>query len=141
MSFRESAPAWMIWFGNRLAAAIAGAALLGIVISIGANVSVDLTSQPGLGANLLGGYVYWAIYFAIAAIILGTVPGTLVLCLSRARFHPWRSLPRLLLGMVIGFVVVALPFWLQPGTNMTTIVTFIGPTVGGTIAALTIRAE
>ena|GEM_PF-6963526 len=143
MSFRHLALAWIAWFGNRLAAAVVGAALLGLAISTAMNAYADLTGgPPGPGADLLGGYISFGIYFAMGAVILGTIPGTLVLCVSRARYHPWRSLPRLLLGAAIGFLIVAVPFLMHPGTGVTLIVTFIvtfiGPSAGGTIASFTI---
>lgn len=100
-------------------------------------------ARPSAGLNLMRGWFYFGTMFAAASVILGTLPGFAVLCLTNARFRPWRSLPVVLLGALIGFTVTVLPLWNWPGastaTTLVDVATFAGPTLGGVIASLTIR--
>jgi len=70
--------------------------------------------------------------------VVGTTPAILVICLSRARGTPWRSVLVLVGGATLGFILIGLPWAFFPGTlGMSWLVTtmlLIGPVAGGALA-------
>jgi hypothetical protein len=61
--------------------------------------------------------VYTTGIAALLGIIIGTPPAALVICLSRAKYAPWRSLPLLVSGAALGILVIGLPWSLFPFTE------------------------
>jgi hypothetical protein len=82
-----------------LVAGLTGLAF-GIPVAIGIIVSNDLLAKGGALAPLEIG----AIGFP-AGIFLYGLPFLAVVSLTRARHRPWRAVPRLLIGAIVGFCV------------------------------------
>jgi hypothetical protein len=125
---------------NCAAAGIAAATLTGGLAGAALWCAGLVTDDAG-GASLAG--LLWLVAMgSVFGAIGGTPSGVLVMCLSRAKEAPWRSLPVLLLGTTVGFVVLGLPLqlplelfqrvsapsWLGPAMWL------IGPTIGGIVA-------
>lgn len=111
------------WIIARIAAAAAGTIVVGIAAAVILTVVEALTCGPtcasmqfngsGAGrcvaysstcsdfANLLLFNIIWA---PTICVLLGIIPGAVALTFSPAKQHPWRSLPALVLGTLIGFV-------------------------------------
>lgn len=71
--------------------------------------------------------------------VLGAPSGILVMCLSRAKAAPWRSLPTLLIGTSIGIVFFGMSWALLPlsvvQNTIQNVMCILGPTIGGIVAA------
>jgi len=129
----------IVWFLNRAAAGIVTAALTGAFAGLVLFCYVQITGgPPGPGADITGGFVWIMTLATIGGTILGSPSGILVMCLSRAKKAPWRSIPILLIGTTLGVVILGLPWGLLPGTTLFDIILKImivaGPTLGGLLA-------
>ena len=127
-------------FINRAAAGIATAGLTGTLAGTVISIYALLISHPvESSADLIDGFIWTIIMSTVYGAILGAPIGILVVCLSRAKAAPWRSLPILLIGTSIGIVVLGLPWALLPSTTITATILFVmciaGPTIGGIVAA------
>jgi uncharacterized membrane protein YeaQ/YmgE (transglycosylase-associated protein family) len=110
----------LYWILERLAAALLGAVLVGMLAGAIMSAVDYVTSAPdpacasGVSACISGSKwssIRWgigaALYIgAIYAIVVGTIPGLVALTLTPARKRPWRSLPILVLASLAGFLVV-----------------------------------
>ena len=151
------------WVLSRAAAALVGAALVGVVAALVIVVVDALTCGPScfaaegrgdgpmrcvsswnscstIGPRLLWFYVINTPLFSVP---LGVLPGFAALTLTPAAKHPWRSLPVLVCATVLGFclwlplnklVPAAFAF---PAQGLLTL--FIIPSVTGFIAAINIE--
>lgn len=131
-----------VWLLNRLAAAIVTAALTGLLAGVAlelvlsASILMPGSPGPGPGANLIGGAL-WLFTMAVGfGAIVGVIPGTLIMCFSSAKTTPWRSIPKILVGTVLGWIVCAMPFWFLYGSERNAILGNIGSVVGPTIGAI-----
>ncbi|HEY3675177.1 MAG TPA: hypothetical protein VGK84_04230 [Candidatus Tumulicola sp.] len=112
-----------LWFLNRIIAAASGAVAVGILAALILTVIDLLTcgqgcskifSDPSGTRCLTYASTCWSFFgtlvFNLAVVpwfsaALGLLPGILALTITPARTHPWRSLPLLVLGTLIGFVL------------------------------------
>ena len=136
----SNAPTKAFWFLNRAAAGVVAAALTGACVGVVVFCYVQATSKgSGPGADYLGGLTYTIYFFALYGTVLGAAPGVIIMCFSRAKMAPWRSLVFLLPGTTAGIVILSLPWGLLPGTNTTSIIMGLmwvaGFTIGGFITA------
>jgi hypothetical protein len=127
-------------FLNRAAAGIATAGLTGTVAGVLISLYAVLSAGPtGPNADLRDSSETMIVMSTVYGAILGAPFGILVVCLSRAKAAPWRSLPTLLAGTSIGIVVLGLPWALLPFANDNPIIIYVmfiaGPTIGGIVAA------
>jgi len=87
------------WIASRIAAGIVAAALTGAFVGLVMQVYQAFEPDPmDLVASCL--MIVAFVYFAA---IFGGLPAILVMCLSRAKEHPWHSLWRLLIGTTVGY--------------------------------------
>lgn len=143
-----------IWLASRLSAAFVGTAAVAILAAVVFLIQNALTCGPtcttivGQG-NLshctascsvnsfydFGGALFWTLP---GAVVLGFVPGIVALTLTPVRAHPWRALPMLIAGAMIGFVAwlcLATTLHMQYGaTEIATV--FAIPTAAGMLTAL-----
>lgn len=135
------------WFLNRVAAGIVlatmTAAAYGLFLFLWSIFPFPLRIAPG--ADPVGGLI-----FALWALVLigtapGTLPGVLLMCVSKASAAPWRSIPILLAGTSAGGLILSFPLWLRPGTNENSIIMgalyVAGFAIGGLIASRFIPAD
>lgn len=144
----------MLWFLNRVGAGAVAAALTGLVagfVFITWSFS-SLTGTPkGLGGAIIAlaaAYAYGEIWYVACAVVLGGLQAVAILCLTKAKHRPWRSLPILVAGALIGFLVVA---FLLPGTSddrggTTYIATVLAPlvlapTLGALLASFFLKRQ
>ncbi|MEO7201793.1 MAG: hypothetical protein ABI431_03695 [Candidatus Tumulicola sp.] len=70
--------------------------------------------------------------------VVGTTPAILIICVSPARSAPWRTLPFLIAGAALGFVIVGLPWSLFQATQDVPYLTLgmpvFGAMAGGAVA-------
>lgn len=127
-------------FLSCLGATVVGAVTLGIACGTLLLMWLLLTTQIGNGVRPVDDLVFVASTGAQAGVIFGSLPGLAVLCFTRARYHPWRSLPRLLMGAIIGFTAFALPLFRLANERfgLFFVAILLGPTIGGFIASYTI---
>lgn len=120
------------WALNRMAAALAGATLVGVFAAV-----IGLFSEPtcvsACVAGVFGCVVYWSLMF-------GSVPGMLALTLTPASKRPWRSLPFLVLGTLVGFMVwlFVVPRFSMENDLRSPLILFLFPTLTGLATAFNI---
>jgi hypothetical protein len=85
------------WIVNRVAAALVGAALVGFLAAV-IGIFNENECSPGCIVGTIVLTVCWSLAF-------GTLPGIAALTLTPARQRPWRSLPLLVLGTLVGFMM------------------------------------
>jgi hypothetical protein len=111
------------WVLVRIAAAVAGAVAVGVAAAVILTVIEILTCGPTCtsiaGAGNTSRCVAYGstcgdatmqllfnlIWTPIFAVALGTIPGIVALTITPARKYPWRSLPALVFGTVVGFSI------------------------------------
>jgi hypothetical protein len=121
------------WIVNRAAAALAGAALVGLLAAVIEGVFNDVTCSPTCIAGSIAFTVCWSLAF-------GTLPGIAALTLTPASKRPWRSLPFLVLGTLAGYMIwsyVVQRFSLQNDPR-SPLFLFLFPTLTGLAAAFNI---
>jgi hypothetical protein len=119
------------WTLNRVAAAIVGAVLVGIVAAVILTIVEALTCGPtcteivghdnvsrciaygSTCGDIRGALLFNLIYAPIFSVVLGVVPGIVALTATPAKKHPWRSLPSLIIGTLSGFLI-----WLPLARNV-----------------------
>ena len=127
------------WFLNRALAGVVAAALTGALAAL-MLFCYNLATLKGVGpgADLPGGLLWLLEMGTLLGAMFGAPSGILVMCLSRAKKAPWRSLPTLLVGATAGIVILGLPWTLLEGTlvngSITDVMFIAGPTIGGLIA-------
>jgi hypothetical protein len=93
------------------------------------------TKNPQSAVSTFGLVVGVAV---LVGAIVGTTPSILVICVSPAKSAPWRSLPFLVAGATLGFIIIGLPWSLfQTTENMpwlTLGMPMIGAMAGGAVA-------
>lgn len=93
----------------------------------------------GPGVNFVGGFLYSVYVLLLLGTPLGIVPGILIMCVSRARTAPARSILFLLPGTTVGAILLSAPWALRWGTEVTSIMMFsmyvVGFSIGGLAAA------
>jgi hypothetical protein len=129
-----------LWFLNRAAAGVIAATLTGACVGVVLSCYVLATANgSGPGEDLLRGLRYAMSIGVVFGIVLDTAPGVIVMCLSRAKIAPWRSLVFLLPGTTIGIIILTLPWALLPGSNTTSTIMGVmwigGFAIGGFAAA------
>jgi hypothetical protein len=148
-----------LWVLNRLGATITGCIAVGVVANVIGAVADALTCAPtcdsivGIGnvshcahySPSCGDFVS-SLIFPLAltipiALVLGFLPGAAALLLTPARNHPWRSLPFLIVGTLIGFGIVEFLAFRYPGDYHPTIwaILAIVPSATGFLTALFIN--
>ncbi len=141
MSSATRTPA--LWFLNRAAAGITAAAITGVVgaLTIVIPGMFDPSAILGGFRDVLSGIVLSITYGAWFGTLFGGLPGILVMCLSPARAQPWRSLPIVVIGTVLGFLATLALAYAQPRYNAMSsaplgFLLYAGPpTIGGLMAA------
>jgi predicted acetyltransferase len=121
---------------NRIAAGIAAAALAGALGGACLSVPIVVRAGPGSFVELAGSALYAAVVGAYTGAIAGAVPGALVMLLTRAKFAPWRSIPRLAAGATGGLVLAVLPFWFVPANGTVSVLILVAAIAGPTAGAL-----
>ena len=127
MSFRDVA--------NGVAAGISTAVLTGVVYGV-VDTAIEEITKPRADIALL---LLWLVAATASfAAVLGSVPAALVICLTRARYHPWRAVPVLVLGataslLLLDRLLAILPPDVPPPIVSFTVVTLV-PTIGGIVA-------
>jgi hypothetical protein len=128
---------------NRAAAAIAGAALTGLlcgltISAVFASVCIGRTCEDPFGFP-----IYFGTEGAIGALVLGSIPGLIALSITPARTHPWRALLILVPASALGFGLFAGLMAAAPhlGDSAMTFVLllFALPSTTGFAAALNIK--
>jgi hypothetical protein len=147
------------WILNRVAAAVAGALLVGVAAGIILTAAHFITCGPtctdvqfnGSGPMrctaygstcgvFVGALLFNLIWAPIFSAALGVVPGFLALTVTPAKTFPWRSLPALVLGTLVGFAIWLPVAWnLNLGTIGWFATLFLIPSVTGLITAHNIR--
>ena len=127
------------WFLNRSVAGVVAAALTGAFAALVIFCYTLATAKGvGPGSDLPGGLLWQLEMGTLFGAMFGAPSGILVMCLTRAKRAPWRSLPTLLVGTTAGIVIFGLPWGLLPGTvanaTIANVMFIAGPTIGGLIA-------
>lgn len=144
------------WILVRISAAIAGAVAVGVAAAVILTVVEILTCGPTCttiasygntsrcvaygstcGNDVIMQLLFNMIWAPVFALVLGTIPGIVALTITPARKYPWRSLPALVFGTLIGFSI-----WLLLGSHWANASTFGGlatliviPTATGLVVA------
>jgi len=126
MSFRDVA--------NGVAAGISTAVLTGVVYGV-VDTAIEEITKPRADIALL---LLWLVAATASfAAVLGSVPAALVICLTRARYHPWRAVPVLVLGATASLLLLDRLLAIfrphVPPIVGFTVVTLV-PTIGGIVA-------
>jgi len=149
----------VLWFFNRVAAALIGALLVGCAATMLLATVGALTCHPectkfvsDMHGSGCAAYVSSCAGFAtqvmvtlmwacIGSLLLGTVPGIAVLTLTPARNRPWRSLPILIAASTAGYgiwLIIVDMLHLEYGLTEVIILLVI-PSATGLLAALNIE--
>jgi hypothetical protein len=122
--------------------------LFGVAVAIGIIVSNDLIAK----GSVLGPLEIGAIGFPAGVLLYG-LPFLAIVCFTRARYRPWRAVPRLLIGAIAGLVLglgaMALPLgeWYSfqdyrgPGPLPALALCVVLASIGVYAAACTIRRD
>jgi hypothetical protein len=149
----------VLWLLNRAAAALAGASIVGCLAGTIMAVLSELTCGPTCYhilfdsrgrhcleygttcGHLWTSLIFMLVFTPVYSVVLGTLPGIAALTLTPARKHPWRSLPILVLGTLIGFaswLSVVTRFSIEYGPTWFLLL-FLIPTITGLAAAFNIE--
>jgi hypothetical protein len=129
------------WFLSRAAAGIVlatmTAAAYGLFVFLWSIVPLPLRIYSG--ADPVSGLIFAVWTLVLIGTAPGTLPGVLLMCVSRASVAPWRSIPILLAGTSVGGLILSFPLWLRPGTNENSVIMgalyVAGFAIGGLIAS------
>lgn len=140
----------MKWVMERAAAALLIAGSTGTIVALVITAVGLAASWPDPRAvragDLIGGLAGLCGFGFVYGAVAGTIPGTLVVCLSNAKYRPWRAGPILSAGTVAGALSgICLSNWtpllsVLDAVNVETI--YVVPafaTLGGIVAALFVR--
>lgn len=115
---------------NRLAAAITGAAIVGLIVGLGAFTATAVSCAHACpeSQDALQQAGIYLLSWAIIAAIFGTIPCFVILAVTRAKARPWRALLALVPAAAIGFfAVVAFANTFYP--NATLNLAWLGATI------------
>jgi hypothetical protein len=120
-------------------AASTTAALTGALSGVGLYCLAGLSAhRPAHVHELSNAAVFTTGIAALVGTIVGTPAAALIICLSGARYAPWRALPFLVAGAALGIGVIGLPWSLFPLTENVAYLAvgmpIVGAILGGTIA-------
>lgn len=146
------------WLLSRIAAAVVGAILVGVLADLIASVIQVLTCGPacvsafgkGTGPAHCTAYAstcrgLWEPLFfnlpwtVIGAVILGTLPGIVALTQSPAKDRPWRALPALILATIVGVALCLCLASALGRAGVGAVALFVIPSATGLLAAWNIR--
>jgi len=118
-------------------AGLAAAALTGALCGLFIFCCIAL-SGPRHVENVVEA-IGWIIASAVlVGVVIGTTPAVLIICLSRARAAPWRSVPYLAGGAAVGLIVIGMPWSLLAATQdepwLTLGMPLLGAMAGGAMA-------
>lgn len=102
-------------------------AIAGLVLSLASFRSEEMA---GRSVDFIG-EIEWATIFGA---IFGAPSAIFVMCLSRAKAAPWRSVPVLLVGTIVGIIILGLPWAMLHRFDILLGMCIISATIGGLFA-------
>lgn len=135
------------WFLNRVAAAIVGAALIGVAAAFFSWTASEVSCRGAVSrcGDPIMGLVFVLMWTPLFSVVLGTLPGVVALTLTPAKEHPWRSLAALVPASLLGFAIWWYTFgfvgsWRHLDDGLTLYGMMLGfPTLTGLIVAFNIN--
>jgi hypothetical protein len=128
------------WLLERFLVALLIAASTGCIVAILLEIfDLLFSNRQHLTASLiLGDLLVDGFLGACFGSVLGSPVGFLILCLSRARYSPWKAFPRLLFGTSVGLLCAMLATGaLHIEMNTLTLgIDVVSATIGGGVMAL-----
>lgn len=113
------------------AAALSAATVLGLILSL-------MVAMSGREAPTLQGVLWFVGMSALTGTVVGVLPAAFVMALTPVRGNPWAAFPRVVVGAVLGFLLLALPLYIASSAPITAAIAdaaaILGPTLGAVVA-------